>query len=101
MIRQACQRTRQIRFEARGFTLIEVLVVVSIIALLIAILLPSLAKARKIARNAVCQTNLHSIGQGLILYTNDYKGLFPAYTASSRVDQTSSTFQNNQFYLYG
>jgi len=47
-----------------AFTLVEILVVVSLIALLSAILLPALRSARESARTAVCLTNLHSIGQG-------------------------------------
>ena len=54
----------------RGFTLIELLVVVAIIALLIAILLPSLARARESAKLTVCQTRLRSWAQGFNLYAH-------------------------------
>lgn len=61
----------------RAFTLVELLVVISIIALLIAILLPSLRKARDHAKAIVCQTNLKAVGQGMQSYATDYDA-FPA-----------------------
>jgi prepilin-type N-terminal cleavage/methylation domain-containing protein/prepilin-type processing-associated H-X9-DG protein len=60
-----------------AFTLVELLVVVSIIALLIAILLPSLKKARKQARDVVCKSNLKSIGVAFTMYAESYKGVWP------------------------
>ena len=61
----------------RAFTLVELLVVVSIIALLLAILLPSLGKAREQARSAKCLANLHSQGLAVLTYTVDYNGSLP------------------------
>jgi len=58
----------------RGFTLVELLVVVAIIALLIAVLLPSLNKARASARSVVCMTNLHQIGVAVYSYAADNNG---------------------------
>lgn len=61
----------------RGFSLIELLVVVGIIALLIAILLPSLGRAREQARSALCLSNLKQIGSGMTMYTGSNRGWLP------------------------
>ena len=60
-----------------GFTLIELFVVISIIALLIAILLPALQKARNQGRAVVCQANLNQWGSILALYTEGNEGRLP------------------------
>jgi prepilin-type N-terminal cleavage/methylation domain-containing protein len=57
--------------KRKGFTLIELLVVVAIIALLISILLPSLSRARELAKRTVCASNLKEIGTAMYLYAND------------------------------
>lgn len=66
-----------------GFTLIELLVVVAIIALLVAILLPSLASARAQAKNTVCLSNQKSMGLATQIYLNNYKEQFPVRTATT------------------
>lgn len=59
------------------FTLIELLVVISIISLLIAVLLPALAAARKSAQGIQCQSNMRQVGLVFFTYTNDYKEVVP------------------------
>ncbi|MGA2678206.1 MAG: type II secretion system protein [Sedimentisphaerales bacterium] len=54
--------------KQKGFTLVELLVVISIIALLMAILLPALSRARELGKRAVCENNLKQMGLGWILY---------------------------------
>ncbi len=60
-----------------GFTLIEVLVVVAIIALLVAILLPSLSRARMQARSVQCQSNLKQQGYAALMYANENRRILP------------------------
>ena len=67
------QRTRR-GSPLHGFTLIEALIVISLISLLIAILLPALGQAREIARAAVCMSNLRQIGIMSVMYQDDFGG---------------------------
>lgn len=60
-----------------GFTLIELLVVVSIIALLIAILLPSLSKARRVSQGIVCLAHQHQVTGVVLMFGNDHKLYIP------------------------
>jgi prepilin-type N-terminal cleavage/methylation domain-containing protein/prepilin-type processing-associated H-X9-DG protein len=58
----------------RAFTLVELLVVIGVIAILIAMLLPAMAKARSQAKTMACRSNLRQVGIYLEMYANDWKG---------------------------
>jgi len=65
------------RLRPGGFTLVELLVVIGIIAVLISILLPALSKAKAAASEIKCRANLRSWGQGFVMYANDWQGKLP------------------------
>ena len=68
--------------RCRGaFTLVELIVVIGILTLVIALLLPALGRARVHANRVKCAANLRSLGQALILYTQQY-GYYPGYKAA-------------------
>src|SRR5258708_39046710 len=61
-----------------GFSLLELLVVIGIIAMVFALLLPAMARARQRAKQVACASNLHQIGLALLIYANQSKGwMFP------------------------
>jgi len=65
--------------SARGFTLVELLVVMAVIAVLSGLLLPALAAVRERGRRATCAANLAQVGQGLAIYTGRFDGYFPCW----------------------
>src|ERR1051325_9658755 len=69
-------------YDRRSFTLIELLVVVAIIAILAALLLPALGRAKENGKRAVCASNLHQFGLALNMYADDNSGSLPLSTVS-------------------
>src|SRR5436853_4877866 len=81
-------RMRKGRF-ARGFTLVELLVVIGIIALLVGVLLPALAKARESAQRTACLSNMRELGNALRLYSVTFHDVCPI--GGIKADPTTNT----------
>jgi prepilin-type N-terminal cleavage/methylation domain-containing protein/prepilin-type processing-associated H-X9-DG protein len=75
----------------RGFTLVELLVVIGVIALLISILLPALNKARAQAQRTACLSNLRQLGVGMRIYANDHADRLPNSNPPKTVNDWSAT----------
>ena len=62
-----------------GFTLVELLVVVAIIAIIMSMLLPALRSAREAGKSAACKSNFHQIGLAIGVYRMECRGMYPPY----------------------
>jgi prepilin-type N-terminal cleavage/methylation domain-containing protein len=67
-------RLMSMRRTRRGFSLIELLVVIGIIAVLLALLFPALANAQRAARTVACASNMRQLGQQMFMYANENRG---------------------------
>jgi len=72
---------RQCRIE-NGFTLVELLVVISIIGILAALLLPALSKGNAYAHSTTCKNHLHQVGLALQTYVDEHQSKYPYYRGS-------------------
>jgi prepilin-type N-terminal cleavage/methylation domain-containing protein len=70
----------------KGFTLIELLVVIAIIALLLAVIVPSLAKVKEVARRSICSSRMHELGLSIHLYCGQENGILPPMVVWSNGD---------------
>jgi prepilin-type N-terminal cleavage/methylation domain-containing protein/prepilin-type processing-associated H-X9-DG protein len=76
--------------KRRGFTLVELLVVIGIIAVLVAILLPALRKAREAAVGAACLSHIRQVGIFVQMYANDHGGVIPQGYSEGRMPATGA-----------
>lgn len=96
------QGSRHVRYARHqrgiGFTLVELLVVIGIIAVLIGILLPTLSKAQGAARSVSCQSNLRQLATAMLGYTNVSKGRTPLLTLPA-ANESDYTKQDTVYWL--
>ncbi|NQZ59224.1 MAG: type II secretion system protein [Lentisphaeraceae bacterium] len=85
----------------KKFTLIELLIVVALIGILLSMLLPSLHKARKGAKTAVCMSNLKQIHPATTLYLKNNKQKYPRYTGGSSTSFAGYKFVGNSGIKWG
>jgi prepilin-type N-terminal cleavage/methylation domain-containing protein len=84
-------------FRARAFTLVELLVVIAIIAVLIALLLPALNKARAAAQTVQCASNMRQLGMAILAYGEQYNGYIVPETPPQQSNHTKYTLPTWEF----
>lgn len=84
----------------RGFTLLEILIVLAIIGILAAILLPVVSGAREAARRSSCANNLHQIGQAIALYVQDNNRTYPVVNGYNSPAQKDCSMWVERVYPY-
>lgn len=99
-LRSISQRERPIRIPT-SFTLVEMLVVISIISLLCAMLMPSLMKAMGSAKTVMCYNNLRCLGAALNQYADDYADWMPPATISNYGTYNGASFNRSWYQASG
>lgn len=84
----------------RAFTLIEILIVLTIIGILAAILFPVFSNAREAARRTTCASNLKQIGQGIAMYVQDNNRFYPVVDSYSLSAQQNCSMWVERIYKY-
>ena len=84
-----------------GFTLVELLVVIAVIAILAALLFPALSRARESARTAICATNLKQLGLAVALYGDEFGVYPPGYTGPGDFTFVLSPYLSKDAKVYG
>jgi len=85
----------------RAFTLIELLVVVAIIALLIALMMPQLSKAKEVTRRTSCAANLHALGIGYYAYISEFNNFLPIGVSGGFICNTwANDFRDGSYLVY-
>lgn len=81
----------RVQDKLKGFTLVELLVVIAVLALLAAILFPVLLHSREAARRGSCASQLKQIGMAIVQYTQDYDELYPYCAWLQRPSEPDNT----------
>ena len=89
------------RAQTRGFTLVELLTVIAILALLLALLTPALNQARELARKTVCANNFRNTGQAFHGYAAIREGRFPNRAEANGVEDRWFSFSDGLWYSDG
>jgi len=86
-----------IKNNSSAFSLVELLLVISILTVLVSLLMPSLNGMRERVKSSVCVSNLRQIGMGLMAYSGDYNGYFPPASTS---DPLGTSFPQKETWGY-
>ena len=88
--------------KKKAFTLVELLVVISIVALLMSIIMPALSKVRIQARETICMSNARTLGQAALLYASNNDDLYPqakTYEATGRPNKPYKVVKEGPFWV--